>query len=164
MKKTSKNILLIILVCVFVFLLAFYIIREIIASRDIYVEPSLRDEEYNMVPKVYDINEYSKVEISDQQMTQIYLNLYINDTKNNLEKSYNSLNKEYREAKFSSFDEYTSYVNSNRFSNNLSRYYVNYKYGDKVYYAYDSNNNLYIFKTNGVMQYEVYLDDYTVEI
>ena len=30
--------------------------------------------------------------------------------------------------------------------------------------VYDNNGNFFAFKTKGVMQYSVYLDDYTVEI
>ena len=39
-----------------------------------------------------------------------------------------------------------------------------YKISGQKYYITDKNNNLFIIVTNGVMNYKVYLDDYTVDI
>ena len=44
----------------------------------------------------------------------------------------------------------------------IDRYSVN---NDRdVYTIYTKDGNKYIFKVSSVMEYEVYLDDYTVEI
>ena len=70
-----------------------------------------------------------------------------------------------REKKFVDLNSYINYVNSLNYSTyELSQYYVDNKGGNKIFGVYDNNGNLFVFKTNGVMQYTVYLDDYTVEI
>ena len=46
----------------------------------------------------------------------------------------------------------------------LKKFYVNNVDGYKVFGLYDNYGYHYIVKTKGVMQYEVYLDDYTIEI
>ena len=46
----------------------------------------------------------------------------------------------------------------------MDSFYIDDRSKNKVYGVYDTNGNMFVFKTNGVMQYSVYLDDYTVEI
>lgn len=113
------------------------------------------------VPKKYDVNEYSSIYISDQNMCTKYLSDYLLILSENIEEAYYLLDEEYRNKKFGSLENFVSYINqkSNTFSE-ISRYRVL----DNIYYVYDKSNNLFIFKTKGVMQYSVYLDDYTVEI
>ena len=59
-------------------------------------------------------------------------------------------------------ENYVKSLNSTVFE--VKRFYVDSADGYKLYGAYDNNDNLFIFKTKGVMQYTVFLDDYTVEI
>ena len=164
MQKLLKNKLLIALICLFVFVVAFYLLREYFASKEKYTESYLRDEEYYMVPKTYGVNEYSVTKISDQDMSRIYLNDYIYNINQNIEFAYNLLNEEYRNKKFGNLESFRNYINSTKYSNTLTKYSKSSKLGKTIYGAYDSYGNHYIFKTSGVMQYEVYLDDYTVEI
>ena len=49
-------------------------------------------------------------------------------------------------------------------SYNVDSFYIDNSRRNKIYGVYDTNGNIFIFETNGVMQYAVYLDDYTVEI
>ncbi len=164
MQKLLKNKLLIALICLFVFVVAFYLLREYFASKEKYTESYLRDEEYYMVPKTYGVNEYSVTKISDQDMSRIYLNDYIYNINQNIEFAYNLLNEEYRNKKFGNLESFRNYINSTKYSNTLTKYSKSSKLGKTIYGAYDNYGNHYIFKTSGVMQYEVYLDDYTVEI
>ena len=159
--KTHKKTLL--LVLLFIVLLSIYFIREFIASRSIYNESYLNGEDYIMTPKTYGINEYSPVNITDEQMANIYLNDFKSYLYDDINQAYQLLNIEYRNAKFGSIENFISYVNNFNFNNMIiDSYSIN---SDKTTFTiYTKDNNKYIFKISSVMEYEVYLDDYTVEI
>lgn len=124
-----------------------------------------KEEEENIYLKDYDVNEYIPTYVSDEDMAKIYLNDYIYKMYSNQEEAYNLLDEEYRNKKFGNLENYTNYVYSLQYSSyTLSKYYKQEKNGYIIFGVYDTNNNLFIFKTKGVLQYKVYLDDYTVEI
>ena len=159
-KKYKKTF---ILVLVFLVLLSFYFIRYFLASREIYTESYLRGEEYIMNPKTYGINEYSPVNISDEQMANIYLNDFKYNFLNDVNYAYQLLNENYRNKKFGSINNFASYINGLNYNNiTVDRYSVS--SDNKFITVYTKDNNKYIFKVISVMEYEVYLDDYTVEI
>lgn len=115
--------------------------------------------------KNYAVNEYIPTYISDEDLTKIYLNEYVHIMYSDQERAYELLDKEYREKRFGNLEVFKEYVNSLTYSNyKLDRFYVDTKGKYIIYGAIDTNGNIFIFKTNGVMQYTVYLDDYTVEI
>ena len=98
-------------------------------------------------------------------MARIYLNDYVHTLFTDTEFAYNLLDEEYKNKKFGSYESFQNYVNSLPESGyNLLKYYKKDKKGYTIFGVYDKNDNLFIFKTKGVMQYSVYLDDYTVEI
>lgn len=141
-------------------ILGFVVIYLLI--RMVTTDNSLQYDEYL---KNYKVNEYISTYISDEDMARIYLNDYIHTMYSDIEKSYNSLDKEYREKKFGSLDIYRNYVNSLNYSTyTMARYYKKESKGYTIFGVYDTNNNFYAFKTKGVMQYTVFLDDSTVEI
>lgn len=112
-------------------------------------------------PKHYEVNEYSSISISDQNMCKKYLNNYLNILSNDLNQAYNLLDEEYRNTKFGNFENFRNYINSKKYTfGEVASYSV---VGNK-YYIYDENNNQFIFSTDGVMTYKVYLDDTTVKI
>lgn len=164
MELIKKHKAISILIVVFIIFILFYLIRGFIASRTIYTESYLRDEEYIMNPKTYDVNEYSVTNISDEQMSNIYLIDYISLIYSDINSAYNLLDETYRNKKFGSLENFKNYITSSKFSNKISKYYIQTKGDYTIYGVYDSNNNLFIFKTNGVMQYTVYFDEDTVEI
>lgn len=113
----------------------------------------------------YEINEFIPTYISDEDMARIYLNDYVHTLFTDTEFAYNLLDEEYKNKKFGSYESFQNYVNSLPESGyNLLKYYKKDKKGYTIFGVYDKNDNLFIFKTKGVMQYSVYLDDYTVEI
>jgi len=115
--------------------------------------------------KNYKINEFIPTYISDEDMAKIYLNDYVYTMFYDTEKAYNLLDENYRNKKFANYETFKNYINSLPYSSySLLKYYKKEKQGYIIFGVYDKNNNLFIFKTNGVMQYSVYLDDYTVEI
>lgn len=115
--------------------------------------------------KNYEINEFIPTYISDEDMARIYLNDFIHTMFSDTRSAYNLLAEEYRNKKFPNYESFESYVNSLPESGfNLLKYYKKVKKGYIIFGVYDKNDNLFIFKTKGVMQYSVYLDEYTVEI
>ncbi|MDO4963250.1 MAG: hypothetical protein Q4E75_04045 [bacterium] len=114
--------------------------------------------------KDYDVNEYIATYISDEKMAKIYFNEFIYYINNNLQLSYEKLNDEYKNIKFPTYDSYLVYINNLNISNNMKKYYKKEIDGYIIFGVYDYNDNFYAFKTKGVKQYSVYLDDSTVEI
>lgn len=161
----KKNIIIIIIFIIFILILGFYLIREYIASKTIYTDSTLTDEKYQMIPKTYDINEYTNILISDEDMAKIYLRDYISNVNRNIEQSYYLLDEEYRNMRFGSLNNYLIYISSLNYSSyNISSYYKKVVDDYIIYGVYDEYGNYFGFKTKGVMQYVVYLDEDTVEI
>ncbi len=138
-----------------------------------YLSKYLNKEKFELNPNYkvetienYEVNQYIPVMINDEQMSRKYLLDYINSVYNNMDNSYNLLNLEYRNERFGSVDAYKDFINSLNINNGVSvSRYATYEKGNYKYYdIYDNNDNRYIFKTNGVMQYELFFDDDTVKI
>lgn len=153
-KRNLKTIIVIIIVIIVLFSLYFllnYLFKD-------------EEKSYTYL-KNYKVNEYIPTYVSDQDMAKIYLNDYINNMYTNIEAAYNLLDEEYKNKKFGSLDNYKKYVSSLTYSSyKISTYYKYNKEGYVIFGVTDENSNTFIFKTNGVMQYSVFLDNYTVEI
>ena len=118
---------------------------------------------YTMNPKKYGVNEYNLVNITDRQLAAIYLNDYRNYLKNNIDQAYGLLNEEYRSKKFNNIEEFKTYVNTINI-NNMPVEKYNISDDKKIIDVYISDNDRFIFKIKNILEYEVYLDDTTVEI
>lgn len=138
-----------------------------------YLSKYLNKEKFELNPNYkvetienYEVNQYIPVMINDEQMSRKYLLDYINSVYSNMDNSYNLLNLEYRNERFGSVDAYKDFINSLNINNGVSvSRYATYEKGNYKYYdIYDNNDNRYIFRTNGVMQYELFFDDDTVKI
>ena len=116
----------------------------------------------------YDANQYSPIYVDNDQIVQIYLNEYKNNMLFDIEKAWNSLNKDYRDIKFGTKERYIDYVESflsiSTLSMEVDKYSVSNVYGKKVFNVYDKSGNQYIIKENSIMNYEIYLDNETVKI
>ncbi len=142
-------------------LLVFYGIK-IYRSKKILV-PTNKYINYTMNPKTYGVNEYNLVNITDRQLAAIYLNDYRNYLKNNIDQAYELLNEEYRSKKFNNIQEFKDYINSINI-NTMSVEKYNISDDKKIIDVYISDNDRFIFKIKSILEYEVYLDDTTVEI
>ena len=117
-----------------------------------------------MNPKTYGVNEYSLVNITDEQMANIYLNNFKSYLFSDINYAYQLLKEEYRNKKFGTVENFINYINKINYSNmTLNKYSIEDR-ENKIYTLYTKDNKVYIFKVLSVMEYEVYLDDYTVEI
>lgn len=120
--------------------------------------------EYYQELKDYKANEYIPVYMSDNDMAKIYLNDFITLAYNEPEKSYHMLNEKYREIKYPTYELYYNNFVINLNYPTIKEFYKKNISGSLIFGIYDTEGNIYVFETNGVMQYSVYLDDYTVEI
>lgn len=148
-------------VLVIIGLLVFYGIK-IYRSKKTLV-PTNNYINYTINPKTYDVNEYNLVNINDRQLAAIYLNDYRNYLKNNIDQAYELLNEEYRSKKFNNIQEFKDYINSINI-NTMSVEKYNISDDKKIIDVYISDNDRFIFKIKNILEYEVYLDDTTVEI
>lgn len=116
----------------------------------------------NIVKDKYKANEYISIYVDDEQMSKKYLNDFLSNVFNDLDASYNLLNKEFREYKFGGLTKYREYIESLNlsFSTSVFKYSTYESQGFKYYDLYDKNGHRFIFKTNGVLQYEVFFEDY----
>lgn len=153
-KFEFKNV--IIFVGILLFFTALYLI----------IDKVLDDKDNEQVfLKNYKVNEYIPVYVTDEDMAKIYFNNYIYVMYSDINKGYNLLDEDYRNKRFGNIENYKNYIKSlNNLSYKIDSFYIDDSGENKIYGVYDTNGNIFIFKTNGIMQYTVYLDDYTVEI
>ena len=158
MKDQNDNIKKIaITIGIILLLIGLFLVLKKLTTND-----SLEYEEYL---KNYKVNEYISTYVSDEDMARIYLNDYVNKMYLKFEDAYNLLDEEYRNKRFGSLDDYKSYVDSLNYTTyTLDRYYKKELNGYIIFGVYDKSGNFFAFKTKGVMQYTVFLDENTVEI
>ncbi len=141
-------------------------------------------------------NNYNKVKystLSQEEIAKVYLLDYVQNALYNTQKAYSTLNKQYRDIRFKTYEKFEEYVNENKptlqglDANNRKQYsdfnsyeeYENYmknlniielaqyavENNDsyKEYTCVDEYDNYYIFKVYNAMEYEVTLDNYTIE-
>lgn len=154
MKNNNIKYVIIIVVIVLIFTSIFLLLKSL-----------TKNKTSDNFLKNYEVNEYITTYISDEDMAKIYLNDYIHIMFSDVERAYNLLNEEYRNKRFGNINNFSNYVKSLNYSSfSLSKYYVRNENGYRYFGVYDNNNNYFIFETDGVMQYTVYLDETTVEI
>lgn len=139
-------IAIIILVCVYFIL-------------DTFFGKNNLEQQKNAFLKNYSVNEYTPIYISDEKMSQIYLTDYIGILYNNPEEAYNLLDKEYKEKNFNTYEKFKSYISVLDLSSNVKDYLKSHSKDYIIFKVHDTNDNLIIFKTKGVMQYSVYFDE-----
>ena len=155
--KSYESILLV--GCILLIVLGVIYIPRFIKN---YKNENSSIEEFNIERKEnYKANEIIPIYVDDEEMSKLYLMDFMNMLIYDIDESYNLFNEEYRDKKFNSLISYKEYINSMSIPvNNSVKKYAVYNIDDyKCYDIYDVNNNRFVFKTNGVMQYEVYFDD-----
>lgn len=156
MKDNTIKIVAAIIIILLIFTGIYFLLRYLTKEDELQYEEFLKN---------YEVNEYIATYISDEHMARIYLNEFVDMMFYDAEGAYNLLDEDYRLKKFGSFNNFQNYINSlSSTSFSLDRYYKKESDGYIIFGVYDKNNNFFAFKTKGVMQYSVYLDDYTVEI
>ena len=113
-------------------------------------------------------NTFSYTNITDVYLIKQYLNTYKRLALASPEVAYKYLNKEYRDARFGSVENYKQYVEKNR-NNIIPETLLKYKkYSDydeyTQYIAITKSENYYIFREKDTMELEILLDTFTIAI
>ena len=113
--------------------------------------------EYNNYLKNYKVNEYIPVYVNDEEMAKRYFSKYRNIINSDASEAFNLVDEEYRNSKFNNNKKKKkNYIRSLNINNvKVDRYYKTTQSEYEVFGVYDSNGNLYKFKTKGVMQFVV---------
>ena len=158
--KNKKAIIICILLILVVFII--YLFNQ---KNSLLGEIDTENYEYL---KNYKSNEFLPVYVTEEDMVKKYLNDYKNNMLFNVSDAFNSLNKEYREKRFVDINGYKKYLESimslSVYSMEVEKYSVTNIGGKKLFNIYDKSGNQYLIKELSIMDYEVYLDEYTVTI
>jgi len=129
---------------------------------------SSEEKDYEEMIEKYDANQYIPVYVTESDIANKYLNDFKNLMINDVAGAYEVINNSYKNEKFGNFEKFKEYVldqYSLAFYNmSVKEYSVVNNNGYKYYYIRDSRDKMFIFKELSIMNYEVYLDDFTVEI
>lgn len=122
--------------------------------------------EDNAEIKINGDNVYTYEEISQEEMSRRYLQYYYSLELNDIEEAYSLIDEEYRNQRFESLEDYREYVEINKemFSQAiLTGYSVENNNGYTQYVLRDSYSNYYVLKEDGIMDFTILLDTYTVK-
>ena len=161
--KKNKKIVFICIFLVIIFVGGYYLIDLYkINTSEIILENT--DEEITS----YEANEYIPVYMTQEEVMKKYLTEFKNTMISNPDSAYYLLNEEYRNFKYGSKDEFISYVNDMKsvsfYQLTVDKYDIKVINGKKVFDIVGTDGNRYIIKELSIMNYEVYLDNYTVAI
>ena len=125
-------------------------------------------EEINLIEdiNINSYNEYTENEIDIETMANIYFVTYKSEILNNIENAYNLLETEYSYKRFPDYTKFIQYINNNIEEikkAKLVKYTISNYDNYTIYECIDQYNNYYIFEERAIMQYEVMLDDYTID-
>lgn len=139
-------------------------------------------------------NTQEDVTVSEKNVLDKYFDNYIYELMYRPEEAYSRLNEEYRTAKFTDYNDFLNYINVHNSEivqmdiksaktledfateDDYNEYMVNYelkginlykieeKEEYKQYICIDNFGNYYIFRENGVNDYDILLDTYTIDL
>lgn len=110
-------------------------------------------------------NIYKMTPISKNSTAERYFNIFLENLKYDMQKSYELLDTQYKQNKFKNINEYIQYVQNNKLQENAIKSYNVYTYDDyNQYVCIDNQNRYYIFNEKGIMNFTVILDTYTIDL
>lgn len=135
-----------------------------------YEETLLESKNLDSIKK-YSINEndnnyYTSNAYDDGYISNYYFNMYKENLQFNVENIYNSMEKEYREKRFGTLQNYKEYVTKNYkelLKCNLNQYVTETEDNFTNYICKDQLGNYYIFKETNIGEYTLTLDTYTLK-
>ena len=110
-------------------------------------------------------NQFSYTNISQEQLARLYFSNYKELLENNPDELYDKLFPDYATKRFSNKDSFIAYVDKNireLSGASLTKYLVNKNDTYNEYVVKDQYDNTYVFKEEGIMNYELELDTYTI--
>mgnify|MGYP004468371931 CR=1 FL=1 len=110
-------------------------------------------------------NIYKMTPISKNSTAERYFNTFLEYLKYDVQKSYELLEVQYKQSKFTNINEYIQYVQNNKLQEHALKAYNVYTYEDySQYVCIDNQDRYYIFNEKGIMNYSVILDTYTIDL
>lgn len=164
MKKGSilkAIIIVIIIVCVFLISL---LIKEI-KNKNKYI--NYYESNNVEIKEKYECNEFEFITVTVEDIITMYFNKYKYALLTDLEQAYNILNKEFREKKFGDFEEYKKYITNNIdgiSKSRIEKFQIRKDENSTRYICIDQNGNYYIFNETAVMEFDIILDTYTLDL
>lgn len=145
----------------------FYILPQEYMEKNNYMD-NTKIEECNISIEEIKEKEYNTFEfknIDDITIINDYLSKYQNLVIEDIEKSYDLLDEEYKKLKFNSYLDYKNYVEENMrdiLSKSIVKYKIKEKTDSNEYICMDQKDNFFIFKESSIMDYKIMLDTYTI--
>lgn len=112
-------------------------------------------------------NKYNRIVATAEYICINYFNNFKNSLLNNTTRAYDMLDEEYREKKYGSYEGFCQYIEENRqrLENiEIAQYQVVETNGKTKYVCLDQDGRYYIFVENSIIDYEVILDTYTIDL
>lgn len=160
LKKNKKTIIICVNILLITLIIVYFVNRK-----------KINFDEYAYIEEViekYDANQFIPIYVTESDIVKKYLNDYKNLILYDKKEAYELLNQEYKNKRFDSYEKFETFINDritlNTYSMEVDKYNVNIINNKKVYNIFDKSGYQYIFKENSIMNYEVYLDEYTIEI
>lgn len=113
-----------------------------------------------------DANYYVSDAYDDEYIAKYYFNIYKTNLQGNVEEIYRKMDKNYREKRFGTLQDYKNYVSENYkelLKCNVNQYNTEIENEDTNYICKDQFGNYYIFKEQEIGQYTLTLDTYTLD-
>lgn len=110
-------------------------------------------------------NKYEETMETEEDMSKEYLNRFRLNLTSDPKYIYNNFDEEYRNKRFGTYDEFTSYINKNKENLNkikLKSYLVNHNEENTEYICKDQYENTYIFEQSSPLNFTIKLDTYTI--
>lgn len=111
-------------------------------------------------------NYYTSNAYDDEYISKYYFDIYKTNLQANVDEIYNKMNKNYREKRFKTLQNYKNYINENYnelIKCNINQYNVETQNEYTNYICKDQFDNYYIFQETNIGEYTILLDTYTLE-
>ena len=156
---------------------AYYIVR-IDDENNTFTIETLENDKYSNINQINLETDLEKIEdkgnnkieyitVKNEDMCRIYYEQFSKLELENPERAYQLLDDEYKNERFSDFEEYKKYVDSYKDvieTGALAKYSVDYKDDYTEYVLVDNYNNYYTLKETSVMNYTIKLDNYIIKV
>lgn len=130
----------------------------------------MKKEDVNIDGTIIEANDYNshiKVDTSEMNIVSQYFSEYRMKMLNYTEKAYELLDENYKDEKFGNYENFKNYVVNNQnkiLYASINKYQIYENEGVKEYVCIDNNGKYYIFNEKTVIDYNVILDTYTIDI
>ena len=114
-----------------------------------------------------DNNGITQFNLTEEQACLKYYYNYLNMLRNDTDKLYSTIDRDYKEKRFENVEKFNEYINNNRErleKATLSKYEVRNNDDYIQYICVDEEGNYYIFNATSAMQYTLILDTYTIDL